>query len=268
MLTWAIIACAPKPTDPPASPTSEASPTFAASVTERDSEPGLSIPPVATVTRAKRSSLAVTSLEVPGFLPAVLLVPSGDEQRPLVAAAHGAGGSPEWECEYWARLTQGRAFVLCLRGTAMGHGAFYYKNHYALRDELAAALTAARTAQPRIAPGGGIYAGFSQGASMGSLMIAERGADFPLLVLIEGFVQWNLALARKHQKSGGKKVLFACGTAQCASKAEPSVVALQRSGLEARLDHASGAGHTPLGGVLELVERDLPWLVEGAKEWE
>jgi predicted esterase len=138
----------------------------------------------------------------------------------------------------------------------------------ALRDELAAALTAARAAQPRIAPGGGIYAGFSQGASMGSLMIAERGNDFPLLVLIEGFEQWNLALARKHQHSGGQKVLFACGTAACASKAERSVAALQRAGLQARLEHATGAGHTPLGGVLELIERDLPWLLEGVKEWQ
>jgi poly(3-hydroxybutyrate) depolymerase len=223
---------------------------------------------VATPVAEMSGTSSVTSLAVPGFLPAVLLVPSGDDQYPLVAAAHGAGGSPEWECDYWDRLTRGRAFVLCLRGTAMGQGAFYYKNHYALRDELAAALTAARSAQPRIAPGSGIYAGFSQGASMGSLMIAERGKDFPLLVLIEGFQEWPLALARKYQQSGGKKVLFACGTPQCASKAERSVAALQRAGLEARLDHAAGAGHTPLGGVLELVERDLPWLLEGVKEWE
>jgi hypothetical protein len=212
-------------------------------------------------------SLQVEQLDVPRFLPAVLLVPAGNEPRPLVAAAHGAGGSPEWECEYWARLTKGRAFVLCLRGTAMGGGSFYYKNHHALRDELRAALTAARAAQPRIAQGGGIYAGFSQGASMGSLMIAERGQDFPYLVLIEGFTQWNVALARAFAKHGGRKVSFACGTQQCASKAELSASAIQRAALEARSHHAEGAGHTPLGEVMRLVEQDLPWLVAADPAW-
>jgi hypothetical protein len=216
---------------------------------------------------AASTELGVRHLEVPGFLPAILLVPPGGESRPLVAAAHGAGGSPEWECDYWARLTTGRAFVLCLRGTAMGGGSFYYKNHHALRAELAAALSAARTAEPRIAPGGGIYAGFSQGASMGTLMIAERGTDFPYLVLIEGFTQWNVALARSFAKHGGRKVSFACGTQQCASKAELSASAIQRAELEARAHHAAGAGHTPLGEVMQLVEGDLPWLVSGDALW-
>lgn len=213
-------------------------------------------------------SLQVSHLDVPGFLPAILLTPTGSEPRPLVAAAHGAGGSPEWECEYWARLTAGRAFVLCLRGTAMGGGSFYYKSHYALRDELAAALSAARAAQPRIARGGGIYAGFSQGASMGSLMIAERAEDFPYLVLIEGFTQWDTSLARSFAKHGGRKVSFACGTQQCANKAELSARAIERASLEARAHHASGAGHTPVGEVMQLVERDLAWLVAGDARWQ
>jgi predicted esterase len=200
-------------------------------------------------------------------LPAILLIPSGSEPRPLVAAAHGAGGSPEWECEYWARLTAGRAFVLCLRGTAMGGGSFYYKSHYALRDELAAALSAARTAQSRIAQGSGIYAGFSQGASFGSLMIAERGEDFPYVVLIEGFTQWNVPLARTFAKHGGRRISFVCGTQQCATKAELSARAVQRADLEARAQHATGAGHTPVGEVMHLVERDLSWLVGDDPLW-
>jgi hypothetical protein len=211
--------------------------------------------------------LAVMALDVPGFLPAILLVPGGSEPRPLVAAAHGAGGAPEWECEYWARLTQARAFVLCLRGTAMGGGSFYYKNHYALRDELKAAERAARTAQPRIAPSGGIYAGFSQGSSMGTLMIAERGEQFPYLVLIEGFTQWSVPLARTFAGKGGKRVLFACGTASCATTAQRSVSAIERAELEARAEHAVGAGHTPGGEVMRRVEQNLPWLLAGDPLW-
>src|SRR5687768_10364236 len=54
---------------------------------------------VASAAATAPLELGVVHLEVPGFLPAVLLVPAGSEPRPLVAAAHGAGGSPEWECE-------------------------------------------------------------------------------------------------------------------------------------------------------------------------
>src|SRR5262245_36200477 len=55
------------------------------------------------------------SLDVPGFDPAVLAVPAEGEQVPLVVAAHGAGDTPEAQCEIWAGLTKQRALVLCPR---------------------------------------------------------------------------------------------------------------------------------------------------------
>lgn len=201
------------------------------------------------------------ALEVEGFLPAVLFVPAGDDVAPLVVAAHGAGGAPEWDCDYWRRLTDERAFVLCLRGKSMGHGAFYYPDHHALEAELVAAQRAARRAEPRIAPGGGLYAGYSQGASMGSAMIAKHGGAFPYLVLIEGFERWNIPRARAFARSGGKRVLFACGTRQCSQVAEQSLPWLARGGVEGRLEHAQGAGHTPGGEVRQRVESALPWLL-------
>jgi predicted esterase len=209
-----------------------------------------------------------SSLEVPGFLPAVLFTPPGDNERPVLVAAHGAGGSPDWECEYWRRLTRARAFVLCLRGTAMGGDSFYYKNHYALRDELAAALGAARARAPRMASRGGIYAGFSQGASMGSLVVATRAAQLPYVVLIEGFEQWNIALGRSFARQGGKSVLFVCGTAQCATKAAKSESALRQTSVRGRAKHAVGAGHTPVGPVEDAVAENLPWLLEGEALWQ
>jgi predicted esterase len=210
----------------------------------------------------------LTSLDVPGFLPAVFFSPAGDAERPLVVAAHGAGGSPDWECEYWRRLTHDKAFLVCLRGTAMGGDSFYFKNHYALRDELAAAISAARAHAPRIAPGGGIYAGFSQGASMGSLVVTTQAQQLPYVILIEGFEQWNVALGRSFERKGGKGVLFACGTAQCATKAEKSQLALRNTTLRARARHAPGAGHTPLGPVQQAVTENLAWLVEGDALWK
>ncbi len=218
-----------------------------------------------TASRAEAASLV--ELEVPGYLPALLRVPGGDDERPLVAAAHGAGGAPEWECEYWRRLVGDRAFVLCLRGTRMGEGSYYFKQHHALAEELDRALAAARERYPRIAAGSGIYAGFSQGASMGSLMIAERAKQFPYVVLIEGFVLWNVALGRSFSQRGGAAILWACGTRDCASKAEGSATAVGRSGVRVHVEHAGGAGHTPLGPVMAAVSERLLWLVQDDPLW-
>jgi predicted esterase len=184
-----------------------------------------------------------------------------------VVAAHGAGGAPEWDCEYWNRLVGDRAFVLCPRGTAMGQGSFYYKQHYALGAEVAAAAAAARRRFPRILPASGVYAGFSQGASMGALMVSSYADQFPYVVLIEGFTQWNVPLGRAFAKRGGQALLFVCGTRECATKAEASTQALQRAAVRARTEHAVGAGHTASGAVRDRVVQQLPWLLADDPAW-
>jgi len=209
---------------------------------------------------------APRALEVPGFLPAVLLVPPGSEPRPLLVAAHGAGGSPEWECEYWSRLLPQPFFILCLRGTSLGKaGGYYYKNEHALEAELVAAERQLRQTEPRIASEGGVYAGFSQGSSFGSAMIARHGGSFPQLALIEGFQRWNIPRARAFAKAGGQRVLFACGTKECNAAATESARWLNKSGVDARVLFAAGAGHTPLDSVMQQVQGSLPWLLRGAR---
>jgi predicted esterase len=207
-------------------------------------------------------------LAVPGFLPAVAVVPSGVDSRPLVVAAHGAGGTPEWECDYWTRLTRGQTFVLCLRGTRINPQAgYYFRDHRALDAELTAALTAAHREFPRILPGSGMYVGFSQGASMGSLIVGKHANELPYAVLIEGFERWNVALGRAFARRGGKAVLFACGTRDCAKAADVSARALLQAGPRARAAFAPGAGHTPTGQVEALAAANLSWLVTGDAAW-
>lgn len=220
------------------------------------------VPPVAA-----SSASSQLALDVPGFLSTVLVVPSGAEARPLVVAAHGAGGAPEWDCDYWARLTREHAFVLCPRGTAMGAGSFYFKQHHALSEEVQAAVAAARQQFPRILPTSGVYAGFSQGASMGALMISSHAEQFPYVVLVEGFTQWNIALGQRFAKNGGRGVLFVCGTGDCASKAEASTAALKHIPLRARAEYAKSAGHTGSGRVGDLVAGQLPWLLADDPSW-
>src|SRR5258706_8517251 len=58
----------------------------------------------------------VLDLPVPGFEPAVVVAPESEQALPLVIASHGAGGDAIWQCQHWANIVRGRAFVLCPRG--------------------------------------------------------------------------------------------------------------------------------------------------------
>jgi len=215
---------------------------------------------------------AFSALEVPGFAPAVFYSPRGTGVHPLVVASHGAGGNPEGECEYWRKLTGGRAFLLCLRGTPLDvryPSAYYYRDHFALGRELKAAISAVRRQHgARFAKGAGLYAGFSQGAIMAVGMIPEFGAELPHLVLIEGgYEYWSVPHARKYAKAGGKRVLIACGTDGCARKARKAAEWLRQAGLEAHVAYAPGAGHTPGGAVMGEVSAALPWVLADSDAW-
>jgi predicted esterase len=206
-------------------------------------------------------------LSVEGFEPAIAVLPRTTEKVPLVIAAHGAGGSPEWQCDHWARIVRERAIVLCPRGRRISskyEGSYYYPDHLELGREFEAMLSAARARfAERILPGAGIYTGFSQGATMGALMIVDHGRDFPFLLLIEGATaEFSAARARTFKSSGGERVEYVCGGAWCAGRAERMVSTLKRAGLEAELSHVQGGGHTDDGRVgeraAELFEALLP----------
>jgi hypothetical protein len=218
---------------------------------------------------APAAAALLRQLVVPGFEPALIFTPAGTSQRPLVVAAHGAGGGPEWECEYWRRLTGERAFILCLSGTPLGgsYSGYFFRDHRALDRELIAAERAARSAEPRILAGSGIYAGFSQGATMGTAILARHAQAFPYGVLTEGFMPWNVPGARQFVRAGGRRVLFACGSKECVAVGKTSVRWFQVAEAEARLEYAPGSGHTPAGLVMERIEVALPWLVQGDPHW-
>lgn len=229
--------------------------------------------PSARLSPPSSSAGGLSELHVPGFLPALVYEPAANEPRPLLVATHGAGGAPEGDCAYWMRLTRGQVFVLCLRGTPFERTApssFYYKNHLELGRELVAALQAAHTAfGARLSPNAGLYAGFSQGATMGVGMIPPHGAELPHLVLIEGgYDYWSVARAKQYRASGGRRVLFACGTKWCADKSEKAALWLRQAGLDVRVEYAKGVGHTPLGGVMDRVAAALPWLVSASTAWQ
>lgn len=214
------------------------------------------------------------SLPVSGFLDAVVSLPEGAARQPVLVATHGAGGAPEHHCIAWRRLLGPRGIVLCPRGAMINRivgpdAGFYYPDHFALDKEVAAALESFETAYAeKISPGPYVYAGYSQGATMGALMLPAHAAKFPQLVLIEGgFNEWSLKSARLFRANGGTRVAFVCGVAGCKAAAERSAQVLRRAELEVVTRHAQGGGHTYLGPVAQEIAQAFSWLVESDARW-
>ena len=219
----------------------------------------------------KGAPLGLTrTLAVSGYETAVIVVPPADRAAPLLVATHGAGGSPEWECERWGRVARGRWFLACPRGTPLRRdepGSDYYADHPALEREVLALVDAVRAEYgTRVAPGDGVYLGYSQGATMGALMLVEHGALFPHLVLVEGGSgDWTLRRAERFRETGGRSVFIVCGTEPCARRASASAPVLERAGVRAVTSYAAGAGHTELGAVGTRAEALLETLDNGPK---
>lgn len=217
------------------------------------------------------------ALEVPDWGDAVLWVPPGRGRRPVLVAGHGAGGTPEAHCHRWSELVGDRGFVLCTRGLATNRHlppeqrGYFYDGHHELGRETLAAVDALAARHARADVEGAVYAGYSQGATMGVLFLhkkADYGARFPRVVLIEGgSSQWNVPLSAQFAKGTGARVLFVCGQKRCRDEAERSARFLERAGVGVRVRYASSGGHTYLGEVGQEVEQHLPWLLASDPRW-
>ncbi|MEZ4444859.1 MAG: hypothetical protein R3B72_37635 [Polyangiaceae bacterium] len=219
-------------------------------------------------------------LEVEGFEPAVVSMPLGArEPRPVLVATHGAGGRATTHCERWRAIVGDRGFVLCPRGRSMypylesrDEGRYYYPGHPTLGAEIAAAFAALeRRFTPHVDPQSPIFAGYSQGASMGALVLPDHVVGFGRAVLVEGGVgehqEWNVTVATRFREQGGERVLFVCGRLACYESAQTSAGYLRRGGLAVDVAYASGAGHTYAGAVGDLLRERFAWLVEGDARW-
>ncbi len=223
-----------------------------------------------------RESGHLELLDVPDHSPAVVWVPPpGQRPQPLLVAAHGAGGRPEWHCDFWSRIVEDRGFVLCPRGRRIHRGvphdqsSYYFPDHFWLGRVVHAAMTTLgfRFAN-QVDPSDAVYAGYSQGAIMGALIVAPEPTRFPLAVFVEGGgAEWNVPIAAKYLEGGGRRVAFVCGVSACDAGARRAVQYLDRAGLAARRAYAPGAGHTYRGPVEPLVAAAFEWLVAADPRW-
>lgn len=218
----------------------------------------------------------VVELAVPGFRAALLSLPVPKEElrdEPLVLAAHGAGDSAQSQCEVWREVVGACGAILCISGTPIGPGednGYFFRNHLELEKEVLAAVSVLQGAfADKIATSDGTYVSYSQGGTMGALMLAAHGALFSRLVLVEGGAwDWSLRRGKQFVQSGGKRVLFVCGTAGCNRGAAQSTRALADSGLQVRHLDVAGGGHAYWGAVAQAVAKDWPWVVEGDPRWQ
>ncbi len=236
--------------------------------------------PLAAPSGSTHAAARTDALDVPGFLPAVVEVPGGSARvRPAVVVTHGAGGRPEPHCARYAEIVAGRAFVLCTRGRAADlqlpepERGFFYDGHVELGREVLAALEALRAAFPReVDADRAIFAGYSQGASMGLLFLHQRGehaARFAGALLVEGgAADWNVALSRRMRDVGLRRVAIVCGQKSCKESMDRSLGWMKKGGLEVLPSYAPGAGHTYGGAVAPLVEEAFAWVTSGDARFE
>lgn len=265
---------------PPRAPLTKAASTLAVRATPSQVQTPIPISPTAEAidaasqtTRPENKLEGTVALEVPDFSPAVVLFPSGVAQAPVLVVTHGAGGTPEAHCDLWSRISKGKAILLCVRGRArspLATDGDYYPDHPTLERETFAALAALRARfADRIADGPVFYAGFSQGATMGALMLVEHASEVTRLVLVEGgFSDWNVARARDFRARGGERVLFVCGRKECAEPARNAAHWFKEAGVAAQVEYVQGAGHSHDARVEARIAALYPWFTEGDARWQ
>jgi hypothetical protein len=211
----------------------------------------------------------VADLPVPGFRDAVVVVPSRTP-APLLVAAHGAWDQAEPHCDLWRSIVRGRAFVVCPRGrpttaeSTTNDAPFYYPSEHELAREVLAAVDAMRARfGNRIDATFPLYAGFSQGAIQGAVMLPSSDVHFARAALVEGGFAWSAPSVRRFVENGGERVLFVCGTPSCDVSANAAARRLDAHDIDTRVELASGAGHTYGGAVADILRASFDWLIDG-----
>jgi predicted esterase len=212
------------------------------------------------------------TLEVPGYLPSFVSFPRTDRwPQPTLVAAHGAGDSPELHCSLWRSLIGQRGVIVCPRGQPMRKGdeGYFYPTHLALEREVLAALKTLRERYPEHADTQpATYAGYSQGANMGALMLVEHGAELPRILLLEGGSgDMNPVRSKRFKKTGGQAVAIVCGRPKCSTQAQRASTYLRGLGLQGDAYYVEGAGHSNFQMMFPTLRQAFERLIETDARW-
>lgn len=246
----------------------------------------LSAPPAPVATVAEEAGLAplaapwIEKVDLPdGGLAFVTPPVSAREPRPIVVAVHGAVDDPGLMCSAWRLIADAYPFVVCPAGTPLGapgssgEGRKYvWGSGEQIAKRVHEALDAVRARHPEhVAKDAPIvYAAFSQGANMAGRLLVAEAKRFPRAVFTEGgyHVFDDAELGRTYASRGGERVLFTCSQPGCAGAFATSRAALERAGVEARIEYSGPHGHSMPPPVRESIHAALPWIVAGLAGWE
>ncbi|MDB4940689.1 MAG: hypothetical protein JWP97_223 [Labilithrix sp.] len=207
-------------------------------------------------------------MDLPRGKHAYLALPVGArEKRAIVVGVHGAGDRADWSCSEWQATTAGWAFVVCPEGvrhpTAAGTFVWGSAEAIALQaDEAVAAVRARYGAY--VEDGPLVYAGWSQGGTLASQVIASRPGTYDRAVLVEvghtpldpGAVVANLA------RGGVTRAVISCSSPRCRAFAHDLEGAGRRKGLPVRVNDVGNRGHVFDGPVVRTLAPALAWMVD------
>lgn len=204
------------------------------------------------------------SLPVKGFGAASLAVPLGaTSPRPIVVVLHGERDEAEWQCGSFRGVVGGRLFVLCPAGQARG-GAHGWGSFDDTAAELRAALAALKGRfGAHVAKGSVALVGYGEGARVAADLARQEPSFFARVALVNGDpTAFSSTASKIFAERGGKRVLFFCTTKGCDDRGAERVMALQRSGVEAKSVLREVGPFLDLG-FTEALKGDVPWLLEG-----
>jgi predicted esterase len=196
---------------------------------------------------------------------AVVALPLGAVgPRRIVVGVHGAGDRPEWSCGGWRLAANASSFVLCPRGTKQDAQRFAWASSRSIEQALDTALVELRRRYgPYLDESHGIYAGFSQGASLAEPILRARAREFPIAILAEGgYVSARSPdFARTYRAQGGRRVVLVCGSRPCFLNAARAQPILENAGLEVLVVGDESAGHNLNARMQVALQRAWPAIV-------
>jgi pimeloyl-ACP methyl ester carboxylesterase len=190
------------------------------------------------------------------------------EARPLVVALHGAGDRPEWSCAEWREITGGHALIACPHGGPFGNAYAWTSMAEIEQRALAAEADARAKYGVYVDPGPPLLVAFSQGARLASILARKHPEHWPVVVLLEGgYDETKWAFGPAFAK-GGKRILFACSTYDCAKGYADAARSMAAAKVDGRIADFGNLGHHMGLSVRERMRAELRWVVRDDERWE
>jgi poly(3-hydroxybutyrate) depolymerase len=193
------------------------------------------------------------------------------DARPVVVAVHGAGDHPGNACAEWNGVLGGFAFIVCPHGFPAGKDRYSWgsADDVAARAERALELVRGRYDR-HVASGKAVYAGFSQGATLGPAAVKARPQLFGAVALVElGHTPVDLrGVVNALGAAGTGNVLIGCTSGGCDAWAKRAKSALEREGIAVRTVSTGNRGHVFDDALAKALAPHIPWLVGDDPRWK